>query len=85
MSYKANGRFAKLYEDEEQLKELAELILSSTRIFSEVEKIIDNMIESKHKLNVSMSEYDKPSWAYKQADTNGYLRALNEIKKLIKI
>lgn len=24
-------------------------------------------------------DYDKPSWAYKQADTNGYVRALDEV------
>ena len=28
------------------------------------------------------SDYDSPSWAYKQADTNGYLRALNELRTL---
>ena len=31
----------------------------------------------------STSEYDTASWAYKQADRNGYLRAYNELISLL--
>jgi hypothetical protein len=32
---------------------------------------------------MSLEEFDNPSWAYKQADKNGYERALLEIIELI--
>jgi len=32
----------------------------------------------------SSGDYDKASWAYYQADSNGYNRALTEVMKLIK-
>jgi hypothetical protein len=31
------------------------------------------------------SDYDSPSWAYKQADQNGYNRALNDIIQLLNL
>lgn len=31
------------------------------------------------------NDYDNPNWAYRQADVNGYRRALREIHKLINL
>ena len=33
--------------------------------------------------NKRLTGYDDPSWAYKQADHNGYLRAIKEVLELI--
>lgn len=30
-----------------------------------------------------MPDYESASWAYKQADINGYIRAIQEVRKLI--
>lgn len=32
--------------------------------------------------SLSTKDYDSPSWAYKQADRNGALRAIRKVKKL---
>lgn len=34
---------------------------------------------------VSITDYDSPSWSHKQADQNGYARAMREIIKLCEI
>jgi len=34
-------------------------------------------------MKVKPRDYDNPSWAYKQADDNGYLRCLRELSLLI--
>lgn len=46
------------------------------------ERMIDimrNKIHTSQKFSRSKSGYDCPNWAYKQADQNGYERALDEI------
>ena len=45
--------------------------------------IIEGKIKSRHTRGLSLDEFDSPSWAYKQADKNGYERALLEIIELI--
>jgi hypothetical protein len=42
------------------------------------------ILESKREKS-SKSDYDSPSWAYKQADQNGYNRMLDEVLKIITI
>lgn len=42
------------------------------------------IIEAKQKnQKKKVDDYTSPAWAYLQADTNGYVRAYEEIKKLI--
>jgi hypothetical protein len=45
-------------------------------------KRMKDILEKKHKNNLS-TDYDKASWPFLQADTNGYNRALQEVLKLI--
>lgn len=46
-------------------------------------KICYNSISDAEK--VSLIDYDSPSWSHKQADHNGYVRAMREIIKLCEI
>ena len=48
-------------------------------IFENKEQIVQNRI----KQIVITDDYDSPSWAYKQADRNGYNRALTEIINIL--
>lgn len=44
---------------------------------------LDQILQEKKTEVVLSTDYDNPSWAYKQADRNGYDRALTEVINLI--
>ena len=44
---------------------------------------LQQILEAKKTEVVLSTDYDNPSWAYKQADRNGYDRALTEVINLI--
>jgi hypothetical protein len=45
---------------------------------------LEEIVKSKMKEVVLSEDYDNPSWAYKQADRNGYNRALTEVLNILK-
>ena len=50
------------------------------------EKLTNNLhkdIEATSKSKITVKSYDNPNWAYRQADVNGYLRALNNVLKFV--
>lgn len=53
---------------------------NSTKVLDRLKEICYNVIQNGEK--VSVQDYENPSWAYKQADMNGYLRAYREIADL---
>ena len=55
-------------------------INSSKDVLEKLEKIINDKIKDV----VLADDYDNPSWAYKQADRNGYNRALTEVLNILK-
>ena len=54
-------------------------IKSAKNVLDKLEQIVN----SKIKEIVIANDYDSPSWAYKQADRNGYNRALTEIINIL--
>lgn len=48
-----------------------------------LEDILTKKIDSLRKENLSKESYSSPSWAYAQADGNGYERGLKEVISLI--
>jgi hypothetical protein len=44
---------------------------------------LEQIVNSRMKEIVVANDYDSPSWAYKQADRNGYNRALTEIINIL--
>ena len=44
---------------------------------------LEQIVQKKIKEIVVVDDYDSPSWAYKQADRNGYNRALTEIINIL--
>ena len=67
-------------EEQENFKKIVESSKITLDRLTEIVYTISKSGESH-----SAEDYDSPSWAYKQADRNGYLRALNTILKLIDI
>jgi hypothetical protein len=55
-------------------------ISSSKDVLEKLEKIIKDKIKEV----VLTEDYENPSWAYKQADRNGYNRALTEVLNILK-
>ena len=45
---------------------------------------LENILKDKIKEVVLSDDYDSPSWAFKQADRNGYNRALTEVLNILK-
>lgn len=51
------------------------------------QKVLDILSEICYTMDTGerVSDYDSPSWAYKQADRNGYARALRDIQSLLNV
>lgn len=56
---------------------------ASAHIRGRLSKILQEKIDSKRKQKVSEDDYSFASWPYKQADYNGYERAMREILSLL--
>ncbi len=46
-------------------------------------KLLEEKIRSEQSVTISKDGYESPSWAYRQADSNGYKRGLFEIISLL--
>lgn len=68
----------KTAEEKEKFKNY---IASSGGVLDRLVEIIDNKLDVREVFKEE--DYKNPSWAYMQADRNGYVRALNELKQLI--
>lgn len=62
-------------EKEDRQKE----VLTYRNAFEDLREILDSLIEDQ------APDYDCPSWSHKQADINGYNRALRKVIKLTTI
>jgi hypothetical protein len=66
-------------EDKERFKKY---VLGSRALvdrLSDIAKDLDEQLDSKE---IAEDVYESPSWAYKQADNNGYRRCLRQFQKL---
>jgi hypothetical protein len=64
----------------DQQEDFKKQVSSSKDVLEKLENILKTKIKE-----VTLSEdYDNPSWAYKQADRNGYNRALTEVLNILK-
>lgn len=70
--------FSNLPKDKQE--EFKKLVFSSQKVLDRAKEICYNTIQNG--VLPSETDYDSASWAYKQADRNGYLRAYNELLQL---
>jgi hypothetical protein len=64
----------------DQQEDFKKQVSSSKDVLEKLENILKTKIKE-----ITLSEdYDNPSWAYKQADRNGYNRALTEVLNILK-
>jgi hypothetical protein len=70
---------AHLQSKPKEQKEFEAYVRNSRGVFDRAIEIIDQYMES---ADVKVIDYDCPSWSHKQADINGFNRALKKIKTL---
>ena len=67
----------------ERATEMRREFASSVILRERLTKLANDKIENRRRVSRSTDLYDKASWAYQQADSIGYERALCEIISLI--
>lgn len=79
---KLSTQWTKHLKDPEEIERFKSYVSSSQGVL----EVLSNLVESKMDVREVFKEedYNNSSWAYKQADRNGYLRALKEINQLLK-
>lgn len=69
--------------DEQKVKDIRDLYKQSHIVRKRLQVILMELIEDKRKGQVLEALYDKPNWAYHQADRTGYERAIRDVIELI--
>lgn len=75
--------FNKLPKAEQERRK--ELVKSSKFILDILDEILYNKSIEVGNTEFDPSQYQSPSWAYMQADRNGYQRALRDVRKILDI
>ena len=70
---------------EDSRDEFVNRLKSNRDLFERVGFLLEEGKEKARNTQISNSSYDSPAWSERQADLNGYQRAMEEIKQLIKI
>lgn len=68
----------KTKEEKESVKQS---IMSQREPLDRLKEILEPMLKD----TVPSTDYDSPSWAYKQADRNGFNRALTTVLEMINL
>lgn len=66
-------------------EELTYVLQNNPTLIQAFLKILDRMEKEEGRHETSVSEYDSPSWAYKQADRNGAKRIISKVRALFTI
>ena len=71
-------------KDPQEQSSFKTYILSSKKVLDRAVELCYNRLENKEMIS-SEVDYESASWAYKQADRNGYIRAYKEIINLLSV
>jgi hypothetical protein len=69
--------------NEEDKMEIEGQFIAALRLRQQLTRVVVEKITSYEKEKLSKESYESPAWAYKQADFNGYKRAMLEIISLL--
>ncbi len=81
MSAKISTDWVKGLEGEEKEEHIK--MLRSSLALKQLKEILLQWETAQEKQEVTQGDYDNPSWAYKQADRNGYKRLMTRMKELL--
>ena len=68
---------------DQKLLEVRQEFIASAALRAQLVKILNEKIEASRERTLSESSYEQASWAYRQADSNGYERAMKELISLL--
>jgi len=68
-----------------EIDEFEKYVKGSRRLLNRLNEILQENINQLVVTELSLKDYDNPSWAYKQAFRNGQKSALNSIQRLINL
>jgi len=77
--------WTKHIKDETEAARFKNEILGSKQVLKRLQELIDEMKEDTESLELNSKVYDLPNWDYRQADTNGFKRALKLVSKIINL
>ena len=69
-------------EDAEERDDFIKYVKNSSSLLDRMTDILTKKIEAADATRLLKKNFDMASWAYDQADTNGYIRALKEIRAI---
>lgn len=64
-------------------KDIAESFSQGALLRRRLSELLQDKMDTEVVARTKREDYESPSWAYKQADSSGYLRALREVISLI--
>lgn len=67
----------------DEQKEFKGLFIEARLVRKRLIEVLDGKRQSVQKERLSKEDYDSNSWAFKQADLNGYERGINELISLL--
>lgn len=70
-------------KDPSEREQFKQTVIGSKKVLDKAREIVYNSIKEAEKVRIS--DYDSPSWSHKQADQNGYVRALREVMLLLEV
>lgn len=68
-------------KESEEVEEFKQRIKLATPVLERLTKILDEKLTTANAN--STDQYEQAAWAYKQADLNGYNRAINDVLKYL--
>lgn len=69
--------------NEELNRQITQEFIASKAFRERLIAVLDGKRASLRKDTIARTSYDSPSWAYVQADNNGYERAISEVISLL--
>ena len=81
----ANSAFDRVLDTKEERTRFYNSYNVNTELLDVIAGALKSKLDATDTQAVSPEGYGSPSWAYKQADFNGYKRALTEVIQLLEI
>lgn len=77
--------WTKHINDTEEKERFKNSVLGSKSVLNRLQTLMNEMKEDAEATELNTKIYDIPNWDYRQADTNGYKRALKQVSKIINL
>lgn len=77
--------WTKNLKTEEEKERFKNQLLGSKAVLNRQQELLKEMEDDLDRVELNTNIYDKPNWDYRQADINGFRRALKAVNKLITI